>query len=65
MVCVRNSRLEDLLAGQVQVSKAGDGSDTFLVDAEGNRISLTEVSRIDDDEMRDLMQDIVKLALHV
>jgi hypothetical protein len=59
MVCVRNSRLEDLHAGQVPVSKAGDGSDVFVVDAEGNRIPWTEVSRIDDDEMRALMRDIV------
>lgn len=59
MVCVRNSRLEDLHAGQVPVSKAGDGSDVFVVDAEGNRIPWSEVSRIDDDEMRALMRDIV------
>jgi hypothetical protein len=51
MICVRNSRLEDLHSGQVPVLKAGDGSEVFVVDAEGNRIRWTEVSRFDDDEI--------------
>ena len=38
MICVRNSRLEDLHAGQVSVSKTGDWSDVVVVDAEGNCI---------------------------
>lgn len=59
MICVRNSRLEDLHAGQVQVTKTGDRSDVVVVDAEGNRIPWAEVSRIDDDEMRALMRDVV------
>ena len=59
VICVRNSRLEDLHAGRVPVSRTGDGSDVFVVDAEGNRIPWSEVSRIDDDEMRALMCEIV------
>ena len=59
MVCVRNTMLEDLHAGRVPVTKTGDFSDVFVVDAEGNRIPWTEVSRFDDDEMRDIMRQMV------
>ena len=59
MICVRNSRLEDLHAGQVPVTRTGDWSDVVVVDSEGNRIPWAEVSRIDDDEMRALMRDVV------
>ena len=59
VICLRNSRLEDLHAGRAPVSRTGDGSDIFVQDAEGNRIPWSEVSRIDDDEMRALMREIV------
>jgi hypothetical protein len=59
MICVRNSRLEDLHAGQVPVTHTGDHSDVFVVDADGRRIPWPDVSRIDNDEMRALMRDIV------
>ena len=59
VACVRNTQLEDLHAGPAPVSHAGDGSDVIVVDAEGNRIPWSEVSRIDDDEMRALMREIV------
>ena len=59
MICVRNSRLEDLHAGQVPVTRTGDWSDVVVSDADGNRIPWAEVSRIDDDEMRALMRDVV------
>lgn len=59
MICVRNTRLENLHAGKVPVTKTGDFTDVFVVDAEGNRIPWTEVSRLDDDEMRDLMRQVV------
>lgn len=59
MICVRNSRLEDLHAGQVPVTRTGDWSDVVVIDADGNRIPWAEVSRIDDDEMRALMRDVV------
>jgi hypothetical protein len=59
VICVRNSRLEDLHAGQLPISRTGDGSDIVVIDADGNRILWNDVSRIDDDEMRALMRDIV------
>ena len=59
MICVRNSRLEDLHAGQVPVTRTGDWSDVVVIDATGNRIPWAEVSRIDDAEMRALMRDVV------
>jgi hypothetical protein len=59
VICVRNGRLEDLHAGRVPVSRTGDGSDVIVEDAEGNRIPWSEVSRIDDCEMRALMREIV------
>lgn len=59
VICVRNSRLEDLHAGRVPVSRTGDGSDVVVVDGNGNRIPWSEVSRIDDQEMRALIHEIV------
>jgi hypothetical protein len=59
MICVRNSKLEELHAGQVPTTHTGDYSDVFVVDADGRRIPWPDVSRIDDDEMRALMRDIV------
>mgnify|MGYP001019216763 CR=1 FL=1 len=38
VICVRNSRLEDLHAGRVPVSRTGDGSDVVIEDSDGNRI---------------------------
>ena len=59
MICVRNSKLEDLHAGHVPVTRTGDYSDVVVLDADGQRFPWMDVSRIDDDEMRDLMRDIV------
>lgn len=59
VICVRNSRLEDLHAGRMPVSITGDGSDIVVLDGEGDRIPWSEVSRIDDDEMHALMREIV------
>ncbi|SEI13369.1 hypothetical protein [Paracoccus alkenifer] len=59
MICVRNTMLEGLHAGRVPVTKTGDFSDVFVVDADGQHIPWTEVSRLDDDEMRDLMRQVV------
>ena len=55
MLCVRNTRLETLHSGPTPVTRTGDYSDVFVVDADERRIPWTEVSRIDDAEMRDLM----------
>jgi len=59
MLCVRNTQLEMLHAGLTPVTRTGDYSDVFVVDADGRRIPWTEVSHIDDAEMRDLMRTIV------
>ena len=59
MLCVRNTQLEALHSGRTPITRTGDYSDVFVLDADGRRIPWTEVSRIDDDEMRTLMQEIV------
>ena len=59
ILCVRNTKLEALHSGPTPVTRTGDYSDVFVEDAEGRRIPWTDVSRIDDAEMRALMQDIV------
>jgi len=59
MMCVRNTMLEDLHAGTHPISETGDYSDVTVTDATGRTIPWTEVSRFDDDAMRDLMQQIV------
>ena len=59
MLCVRNTQLETLHSGLTPVTRTGDYSDVFVVDADGRRIPWTEISRIDEDEMRQLMQEIV------
>ena len=59
ILCVRNTRLEDLHAGRVPTSKTGDFSDVTVIDADGNKIPWKEVSHFDDDEMKSLMKQIV------
>jgi len=59
LVCVRNTKLEDIHAGLVPVTKTGDYSDVTVVDGEGRRIPWNDVSHFDDDAMRDLMRQIV------
>ena len=59
MLCVRNTQLETLHAGLTPITRTGDYSDVFVLDADGRRIPWTEVSRFDEDEMRALMRDIV------
>ena len=59
MLCVRNTQLETLHAGLTPITRTGDFSDVFVLDANGRRIPWTEVSRIDAAEMRELMRDIV------
>ena len=48
MMCVRNTKLENLHAGVVPVTKTGDYSDVVVLDAEGRKIPWAEVSYIDD-----------------
>ena len=59
MMCVRNAGLESLHAGLVPVTRTGDYSDVFVLDADGRKIPWVEVSRFDDDQMRALMREIV------
>ena len=58
-MCVRQSMLEDLHRGLSPITKTGDYSDVVVVDAEGRRLPWPEISRFDEDEMRDLMRQIV------
>ncbi len=59
LMCVRNTRLENIHAGLVPVTRTGDFSDVVVVDADGRRIPWPRVSHFDDDEMRDLMRQVV------
>ena len=59
VLCVRNTGLEDLHAGKVPETKAGDYSDVKVVDAEGREIPWNQVSRINQDEMKSLMSGVV------
>ncbi|BEV13210.1 hypothetical protein ATDW_37060 (plasmid) [Asticcacaulis sp. DW145] len=53
--CVRRGELEGLHAGITPISRIGDFSDVYVVDADGNSIPWTEISRISQDEMKALM----------
>ena len=59
--CFRNSRLEDLHAGISPDSAVGDFSDVQVTSPYG-AIPWTEVSRLNDDEMKELMIDVVNRA---
>lgn len=59
MMCVRNTLLEDFHSGISPVTKTGDYSDVKVIDAEGQEIPWNEVSRLDDDEMKALMKQVV------
>ena len=59
LICVRNTRIEDLHAGKVPTTITGDYSDVFVVDAKGRKIPWSEVAHIDDAHMADLMRNIV------
>jgi ligand-binding SRPBCC domain-containing protein len=56
--CFRNTKLECLHAGISPSSKTGDFNDVKVVSPYGE-IPWTEVSRFNDDEMKDLMIDVV------
>ena len=59
MMSVRNTKLDDIHAGVVPVTKTGDYTDVVALDAEGRRIPWPEVSHIDDTQMRELMKEVV------
>ena len=54
-----NLAKQGLATGPVPVTRTGDYSDVVVLDADGNRIPWSDVSRIDDAQMRDLMRQIV------
>jgi hypothetical protein len=58
-MCVRATQLEEIHSGKTPVTNTGDYSDVKVIDAEGNEISWAELSRIDNDEMKTLMKEIV------
>jgi hypothetical protein len=59
MMCVHNTKLEDIHAGLVPVIKTRGHSDVVVLDAEWRKIQWSKVSHIDDAQMRELMKDIV------
>jgi len=59
MICIRNTRLEDLHAGVQPVTLTGDYSDVHVVDGTGQTIPWCQVSHIDDLQMAALMREIV------
>jgi hypothetical protein len=59
MLCVRNARLEIFHEGHTPKTLTGDYSDVKVIDAEGNEIPWTEASRINQDEMKALMKQVV------
>ncbi|ABK43862.1 hypothetical protein Mmc1_1351 [Magnetococcus marinus MC-1] len=59
MLCVRNTRLETLHEGRTPTTHTGDYSDVKVIDADGNEIPWTEVSRCNQDEMKALMKQVV------
>lgn len=61
--CFRNSVLEDLHAGIVPDSKVGDYTDV-VVQSPFGEIQWNDLSRINDDEMKLLMQDVVNHTYH-
>jgi hypothetical protein len=58
LFCVRNTFLEDLHAGTFPSSQAGDYSDVKVVSPYGE-IPWNQLGRIDDDEMKKLVKEIV------
>ena len=59
LVCLRNTKLEDIHAGLVPVTKTGDYSDVTVIEGDGRRLPWNDASHFDDDVMRDLMRQIV------
>jgi hypothetical protein len=56
--CFRNTELETLHSGTVPSSKTGDYTDVKVVTPYGE-IAWANLSRFDDDEMKQLMRDVV------
>ncbi len=48
VICVRNTRIEDLHAGTVPISYAGDYSDVLVMDPDDWHIAWPDASHMDD-----------------
>jgi len=59
--CFRNSKLEEPHMGKSPRSKTGDYSDVKVVTPYGE-IPWNDLSRLNDDEMKELMIDVVTAA---
>ena len=59
MCSVRNTYLEDLHAGITPTTHTGDYSDVTITDANGETFPFSELSRINDQEMKILMKEVV------
>ena len=59
VMCVRNTRLEDIHAGIEPVSGTGDITDVMVIDPHSRRIPWPEVSPIGNAEMGRLMRQVV------
>ena len=55
----RNTSIDNIHAGAVPVSHTGDFSDVIVTDANGREIPWNRVSRISQEEMKELMQTAV------
>ena len=61
LLCVRNTKLEDIHVGKTPITRAGDYHDVTVIEADGRRLAWTKVSHISDPEMHDLMRQVVNL----
>jgi hypothetical protein len=59
MICIRNTRLEDLHAGVQPMTLTGDYSDVRVIDGAGLTIPWRQASHIDDLQMAALMREVV------
>jgi len=59
MICIRNTHLEGLHSGTVPMTRTGDYSDVFVIDAGGRKIPWPKAAHIDDVQMASLMREIV------
>lgn len=59
--CFRNTKLEDIHAGTTPHSETGDYSDVYVVTPAG-KIAWNDVSKISDEEMKELMIEAVNKA---
>ena len=57
--CVRRGYLEKIHSGISPVTRTGDYSDVKVIDADGREIPWDQVSRINQDEMKNLMTGVV------